>query len=205
MKLPLLLAAFALPLTAAGQRVWVDNGVLVSRMVRSSSWDLCHAPSANYNLSVSFDVAPERFWSGSFELGYAAMGGKDDGIMREDGQVIGDVLRKHYLYVLPKLRVMPWRTERGLEVFAEVGPQLSVLTDDRSFEPVSGVVVDGYRFRRTMLGARVGVGFARPLTEHLLVGARGGYTYHFTRAVTSPACDLSLSTWSVSLSLGYAF
>lgn len=94
---------------------------------------------------------------------------------------------------------------RGLEVFAEVGPQLSVLTDDRSFEPANGVVVDGYHFRRTMLGARVGVGFARPLTEHLLVGARGGYTYHFTRAVTSPACDLSLSTWSVSLSLGYAF
>lgn len=86
MKLPLLLAALALPLTAAGQRVWVDNGVLVSRMVRSSSWDLCHAPSANYNLSVSFDVAPERLWSGSFELGYAAMGERTTGSCARTGR-----------------------------------------------------------------------------------------------------------------------
>lgn len=205
MKLYLLLAALALPITAAGQRVWVDNGVLVSRMVKSSNWNFCHAPSANYNLSVSLDVASERFWSGSFELGYATMGGKDDEIMREDGQVIGDVQRKRYLYFQPKLRVTPWRTERGLSVFAEVGPQLSVLTDGRSFAPVDGVVVDGFRFRRTVLGARVGVGFAQPLTEHFLIGMRGGYTYHFTRAVTSPVCDLSLSTWGASLSLGYAF
>lgn len=80
-----------------------------------------------------------------------------------------------------------------------------MLTDGRSFAPVDGVVVDGFRFRRTVLGARVGVGFAQPLTEHFLIGMRGGYTYHFTRAVTSPVCDLSLSTWSASLSLGYAF
>ena len=205
MKIALIIATLVVTAsTADAQFLKIDNGIVVSSFNNSRDLPYLYSDAtSSYSVSLGADYLTTDFFYVSSQIGYMAIGGRENGTL-SDLETQNDVVlntseKAHYVHFNTTLRAFISR-DNGMKFFIGIGPYLNILAGNQRFDSPAFEGFDD--FENIYAGGKGELGITHDL-NNLRIGLVGSYMPSLSSPVKSEVISLNSNAYSLMFTTGY--